>query len=275
MAKLSAALSKELSLLPEPSRIMVVGEPDTGKSTLVALLARWFWRASQKVAIGTVERDVESLQAVARKGSYMVGSVSPYKRELPVVAGVRACAKAALREGADVILIDTCGLVKPARGVELKSAKATLLEPDLIITLSTPTLAPLNDCLKLLGFRVRRFRPLRGARNKSINERKDNRISCWNAYIGNGPCLINVDLSRTEIGRWWGEGRYVDLNHVPHGTVAAVRDPQRLGLQIPCIWTESEDGPSILAPFPRDFHLDTVWVASYRLGLEETRVISA
>ncbi len=51
MLELSAVLSKELSLLPKQSKVMVIGEPDTGKSTLVAVLACWFWSASRKVAV--------------------------------------------------------------------------------------------------------------------------------------------------------------------------------------------------------------------------------
>lgn len=107
---------------------MVIGEPDTGKSTLVALLARWFWSTSHKVAVvdsdvgqadvgppgfvsyGFVERDITSLQSVTRNGSYLVGNTSPYRSTLSVMSGTYACVNAAQKQGADVILIDTCGL---------------------------------------------------------------------------------------------------------------------------------------------------------------------
>lgn len=38
--KVSAALAEELSSLPKPATVMVIGEVDTGKTTLVVLLAR-------------------------------------------------------------------------------------------------------------------------------------------------------------------------------------------------------------------------------------------
>jgi len=311
LIKLSAALGKELSSLPERPRIMVIGETDTGKSTLVGLMARWFRSAPAKVVVvdsdigqsdvgppgfvsyGTVEQGITSLQSVTRNGSYMVGNTSPYNRELSVAAGTQACVREAQRQGADVILVDTCGLVKGVPGVQLKCAKAEAVRPDLIITLSTPGLELLTGCLKLLGFRVCSFLPLRGARTKSVDERRDNRVSCWNTYLGSRPRLLSVDLSRVKVRRWWGESRYVDVNQVPHGTVAAVRDPRHPDFQAACIFmvskeSEGWDGgeaaegadraegcPSILVPLPQDYEPDVVWVCSYKLGLDGTRVISA
>ena len=43
--------------LPERATVMVVGEVDTGKSTLVALLARWFLSTGRKAAI--VDADID------------------------------------------------------------------------------------------------------------------------------------------------------------------------------------------------------------------------
>ncbi len=51
---------------------------------------------------------------------------------------------------------------------------------------------------------------------------------------------MEVDLSRIEVRRWWGERRYVDIEHVSHGTVAAVQDPRRPGIHVPCIWMVAE-----------------------------------
>ena len=119
----------------------------------------------------------------------------------------------------------------------------------------------INDCLKLLGFGVGSLLSLRAVRVKSADERRGNRVSRWSTYIGNSPRCLNINLYRAEVRRWWGEGLYVYINQVPHGTVAAVRDPRRSGFQIPCIWTAQEGGPSILAPLPEDYEPDTVWVA--------------
>ena len=131
LLKVSRALEKEISILPERPVIMVIGEIDTGKSTLVAVMAAWFWERGKKVAVvdsdigqsdigppgfvsyGFAEGPILSLKSVKRQGSYMVGKTSPYGRELSVLVGVQSCVKAAKDQGADVILVDTCGLVRP------------------------------------------------------------------------------------------------------------------------------------------------------------------
>jgi polynucleotide 5'-hydroxyl-kinase GRC3/NOL9 len=125
--KVSAALAEELSSLPKPATVMVIGEVDTGKTTLVVLLARWLQSASRKVAIvdadigqadigppgfvsyGLVEDQLTSLRSVTRQASYMVGNTSPYSRGLNLVAGIQACVRSTRRDGADVTLVDTGG----------------------------------------------------------------------------------------------------------------------------------------------------------------------
>jgi len=274
---------------------MVVGEPDTGKSTFVALLARWFLRNSKKVAVvdcdvgqadvgppgfisyGFVEHPVTSLRAVTRNGSYLVGNTSPYGRLLPVVAGTEACVRAAERDGADVILIDTSGLVRPHAGVRLKCAKAGSVHPHLVIALSTPGLGPLIDCLKVLGFEVLSVSPVPGVRTKPIDQRRGNRVLRWNVYLGSARTL-RLDPSRVRILRWWAEVDpmdRVDPGAVPQGTVVAVPDPSRIGLQIPCLWLTSENGPVIMAPLPQDYEPEIVWVSSYKLSLLGMKVTSA
>ena len=283
---------KALSTLPERSRVMVVGEPDTGKSTFVALLARWFYTNSRKTAVvdcdvgqadvgppgfisyGFVEHPVTSLKAVTRTGSYLVGNTSPYGRLLPVVTGTEACVRAAERDGADIILIDTSGLVRPHAGVQLKCAKAGAVYPHLVIALGTPGLRPLTDHLKSLGFRVLSLEPLAGVRMKSIEERRENRVFRWNMYLKDARAF-RLDLSRVRIYRWWAETHYVDVDTVPHGTVVAVPDPSRIGLQTPCVWITSENGPMIIAPLPQGYEPEIVWVTSYRLRLLGTQVTSA
>lgn len=290
MVELSAELKKEISLLPKPCRIMVIGEPDTGKSTLVALLARWFWSTSHKVAVvdsdvgqadvgppgfvsyGFVERDITSLQSVTRNGSYLVGNTSPYRSTLSVMSGTYACVNAAQKQGADVILIDTCGLVKPGIGVQLKCVKAGLIQPDLAITLSTSALYPLTRHLKFLGIRVRSFLPLKEARIKSTDKRRENRVLRWNKYLSRGARTQSIDFSCVGICRWWDETRYVDVSNIPHGSVVAASDLERPGFQIPCVWTVSERGQLIFGQLPEDFEPEIVWVTAYKLSFEGTVV---
>lgn len=293
MISLNNTLIKELSLLPEGAKIMIIGEADTGKSTVVAALARWFQNQSQKVAVvdsdmgqsdigppgfisyGIVERDIVSLQSITNNGSYLIGKTSPYGRELSMVTGTKVCVEAAGHQGTAAILIDTCGLVKSLKGIQLKCAKAEIIKPDLILALKTLGIAPLINRLNLLGFHVRSFLPSEKVRAKPAKERKENRISGWNTYMGNDPSFIDVRHSRTAIRRWWDENRYIDIDQIPHGTVAAIRNSVAPEFQIPCIWTISEDKPFILVPLPKDYELNTIWISAYKLELNGNTVISA
>ena len=177
MVSLNNALIKQLSLLPDYPKIMIIGEPDTGKSTTVNILAHWFQNKSKKVAVvdsdmgqsdigppgfvsyGMVKQGTTSSQSIVNNGSYLIGKTSPYGKELSIVTGTKICVEAAQRQGAEVILIDTCGLVTPPKGVQLKCAKAEIIKPDLILTLNTPGITTLVRCLNLLGFNVRNFLP--------------------------------------------------------------------------------------------------------------------
>ncbi|HZK57340.1 MAG TPA: Clp1/GlmU family protein [Clostridia bacterium] len=293
MIPLNTALIRELSLLPDRPKIMVIGETDTGKSTVVKALAHWFQEQSQNVTVvdsdigqsdigppgfvscGILTWDTTFPHLITNGGSYLVGKTSPYGRELSVVTGTKICVEAAQRSKTDAILIDTCGLVKPARGVQIKCAKAEMVKPDLILALNTPELTPLVNCLNSLGFRVRNFLPSRKAQTKPAEIRKENRISRWNAYIGNNPSLLGIHHSHIVIRQWWDESRYVDIDQIPHGTVAAIQDPRTPEFQIPCVWTVSEDNPFVLAPLPGDYKLGTIWITAYQLELNGTTVISA
>ncbi len=294
-------LSRALSKLPERSRIMVVGQPDTGKSTLVALLARHFQRISRRVAVvdtdvgqadvgppgfisygfvGQCEgqeglsRQPASLRGAMRQGSYLVGSTSPYGRHLPVVTGAEACVRYAEKAGADIILVDTSGLVSPRVGVQLKCAKACAIQPHLIIALSAPGTGPLLDNLGLLGFDVVRLMPGLHVRAKTTVQRRENRVGGWNRYL-HGALSFPLELSSVRVYSWWGETRYVDTGDMPTGTVVAVPDPLRLGLQIPGVWIQSESGPTVFGALPPGYEPGSVWATSYKLGLNGKQVTLA
>ena len=293
LLKVSRALEKEISILPERPVIMVIGEIDTGKSTLVAVMAAWFWERGKKVAVvdsdigqsdigppgfvsyGFAEGPILSLKSVKRQGSYMVGKTSPYGRELSVLVGVQSCVKAAKDQGADVILVDTCGLVRPTAGVQLKCAKAQAIEADVIISLRTPEVVPLIESLRSLDFKVKEFKPLSGARNRSAQERAQNRVCLWNGYLGREARSVAIDPSGVRVLKWWGESRYSETKNPNGWIVAAVPDPNRSNLQIPCILIKSEENMKVLGQLPKGYFPHVVWVSSYELGVDAGRVTSA
>ncbi|MBE3519643.1 MAG: hypothetical protein IMW97_04995 [Firmicutes bacterium] len=243
-------------------RIMVVGRPDTGKSTLAFALASWLrdrgkicavvdcdvgqadigppgfvsyglmsphvsgvemqpdgapcggcGAATPCVSGGSVERD-----SISRMGSYLVGDVSPYGRGdarlLAMVAGASACVEAAERDGAETVVVDTTGLALFSDGLRLKCAKADAIRPDVIVLLSSANDSRnspegiLGNLLEAQGHNVLKLAASTGARRRSPEERRENRIRQWNRYLEKSS-LHRLDLGKVRVFRWWADSGFV------------------------------------------------------------------
>ena len=134
--------------------VMVVGAPDTGKSTLAHYLCRRLWAAAVVVAYLDGDPGQSTLGPPATIGAAIgvvsgragggprwterrfVGAVSPRGHMLPLVAGTTRLAEAARSAGAQAVVHDTCGLVDPSQGgTALKLAEIALLRPSVVVGL--------------------------------------------------------------------------------------------------------------------------------------------
>jgi polynucleotide 5'-hydroxyl-kinase GRC3/NOL9 len=134
--------------------IMVIGESDTGKTTFARYLFLQLCRCHNRVAF--LDCDVgqstlglpTTLNLALSDGepsafppdgevfSYFVGATSPRGYMLPTVIGVRKLQQKAQELGAEVIVVDTTGLVsRLAGGGALKQWKIELLEPSTLVGL--------------------------------------------------------------------------------------------------------------------------------------------
>lgn len=282
-------LLQTLSTLPKKSKIMVIGEVDTGKSTMVKFISQWFLE-NKGYSIAVVDADVgqsnigppgfisfeilgQNYSTYNKKASYLVGKTSPYGKELSIVMGTTSCVRFC-EQKADIILVDTCGLVDPPKGVQLKCAKAEAIRPDFIIVLHTAKISPLVGSLKLLGFNTINFIPLDKAEIKPYEIRKENRISSWNSYLKSAD-YIDINKYGIKIRPWWEESRFIRKEEIPSGTVAAVPNPRIPYFQIPCLWVTKEGRPFILGPSLKDLPLETIWISSYKLKLENEKIVWA
>jgi polynucleotide 5'-hydroxyl-kinase GRC3/NOL9 len=135
--------------------VLLVGGLDTGKSTLSRMLLRASVDAGRPSAFldadvgqktvgppATISlkfvRSVADLEpdvmATADALSF-VGSTSPQGHLLPVVTGVVALAQRARDGGADLLVVDSGGLVSGISGQILKYHKVEMLRPDLVVGL--------------------------------------------------------------------------------------------------------------------------------------------
>ena len=135
--------------------IMVIGESDTGKTTFARYLFLELCRCHSRVAfldcdVGQSTLGLPTTLNLALSGndssafppqgdtfSYFVGSTSPKGHMLPAVIGARKLQRKAQELSAEVIVVDTTGLVsREAGGGALKQWKIELLEPSVLVGLA-------------------------------------------------------------------------------------------------------------------------------------------
>jgi polynucleotide 5'-hydroxyl-kinase GRC3/NOL9 len=134
---------------------MVVGASDTGKSTL----ARYLFQALCRQGIRAAYLDADVGQSTlglpatlnmaiasqpgddrfppqGNRIAYFVGAITPRGHMLPTVIGSHRLQQKALALGAEVVIVDTTGLVDQAQGGKaLKQWKIELLAPGVVIGL--------------------------------------------------------------------------------------------------------------------------------------------
>lgn len=131
-------------------RLLVVGDVDSGKTSLATLFVNSLASGGEKVAVidadvgqksigppgtvglGVTEREVYSLSNVPLEDAFFVGSNSPSGVLQRSVAGVSLLARKAERL-AKYLVVDTTGWVTDGEGRDLKFLKSLLVEPDLVV----------------------------------------------------------------------------------------------------------------------------------------------
>jgi polynucleotide 5'-hydroxyl-kinase GRC3/NOL9 len=184
--------------------LLVVGAPDTGKSTFARYLYRRLCAHHERAAF--VDGDIG--QAVLGPPTTMtlalgepgddqfpptgprfrafVGDVSPRRHMLPTVIGAHRLVHKAREEGATVVVFDTTGLVDPAQGGgALKLAKVMLLRPDAVVGIQRGNelehlLVPLRRSQRT---RVIDLPAARAARRRDVPVRQGHRSACFRRYF--------------------------------------------------------------------------------------------
>ena len=134
--------------------LMVIGAPDTGKSTFAQYLYRQLCAESRRatfldgdpgqsmlgppttmsLAFGT-SGDI-AFPPQGKTWRSFVGAVTPRGHMLPVLVGAARLVQAAQAHGAEAIVYDTSGLVSPTEGgLNLKLSKIDLLRPSGVFAL--------------------------------------------------------------------------------------------------------------------------------------------
>jgi len=186
--------------------IMIIGHTDTGKTSLAKLLAEDGVKAGRSVAF--IDGDVaastvgpaacvglkfidaaEDLETLSEPDELrFVGSVEPNGVVLPHVVSVSALVDAA-RERADLIVLDTTGVVSGVVGQTLKYHIAELTKPSLVVAIGRGgELEPVIGMLRrFLSLRVAEADPPDDMVPRSPTERQSARVDAFVKDLGIDP----------------------------------------------------------------------------------------
>ena len=186
--------------------VMVIGNADTGKTSLARLLAEDAVKEGR--VVGFIDGDVaastvgpaacvglkfidsaEGLESLADPDELrFVGSIEPNGVVLPHVVAVSALVDSA-RERADLIILDTTDVVSGVVGQTLKYHIAELTKPELVIAIGRGgELEPVIGMLRrFLSLRVAEAEPLDDAAPMSPTEQHSARVDAFVKDLGTDP----------------------------------------------------------------------------------------
>ncbi|HSJ56396.1 MAG TPA: polynucleotide 5'-hydroxyl-kinase [Anaerolineae bacterium] len=256
--------------------IVVIGESDTGKSTLARYLFARLCKAGVRAAyldadVGQSTLGLPTTQTVALASeagdgtfppggacaSFFLGDVTPRGHLLPTVVGARRLADQARAWGAGVTVVDTTGLVDPAQGGKaLKQWKIELLAPELVVALQRerelePILWPLRRDGRV---RVAELPVVPQVRRRSREARIAHRESRLARYFA-GARTQTVNLRRTAV---------YDLGRLAPGALLAFQDVAGLVLALGVVDSADRAGGTAQVRTPLK-SLEAV--ASLRIGV--------
>ncbi len=196
-------------------RVMVVGDVDSGKTSLVTLLVNVLASRGRRVAVidadvgqksigppgtvglGVTDRQVYTLSSIEMLDAFFIGSNTPSGILHRSLSGVMLLLQKA-EKLSDFTLIDTTGWVTDSEGRELKFFKALLTEPDLIVLVGDPgTLAQIERPLKKL-FRVVRVPRPRVIFERRREDRREYRRWMYSKYLS-GATVKSVDIGSIDM----------------------------------------------------------------------------
>lgn len=199
--------------------ILVVGAPDTGKSTFARYLYRRLYEVHERVAFvdgdigqATLGPPTTMTLALGRPGDdafppggpcyrTFVGDVSPRRHMLPTLVGAHKLVQKARETGGTAIVFDTTGLVDPAQGGGvLKQAKVDLLRPTVVVGIQRRS--ELEHLLLPLR-RSRRTRVIdlpasRAVRRREVPLRQEHRAARFRHYF-EGAHTLEVAWQRLAV----------------------------------------------------------------------------
>ena len=187
--------------------VMVIGAPDTGKSTFAQFIIRYLLKNDNKriafldgdpgqtsLGVSTTISVVLSARIIKDEviepenvKRYFIGSNSPQGHMLSTLVGGCKLLKAAEENGIELVIYDTSGLIGPEQGgMALKSAKIDLYQPSMIFAIQSgdnelePLLHPYRQSKRI---RIIDLSPSLAIQKKDQECRRLNRSCSYRKYF--------------------------------------------------------------------------------------------
>lgn len=255
--------------------LLVLGAQDAGKSSLCRWLVGQLDRGLERVALvdcdpGQTTVGVPGCLGLAMTGPWeapaalwFVGATSPPGNLLPLVVGAARLAHQARNRGAQVVILDGCGLVDGALARVLHLHLAHGAGVDHLIALERD--GELESLLRLLtqdGRRVDRLKVSGVARTRDREERRRHREERFAAHFSDAR--TRLVSPRRVFGRDWAPGAGEDLEE---GTVLGLLDAEGFCLGLGIFRAAHADRVEILTPVT-DVPVARVQAGDFRLDDE-------
>jgi len=214
-------------ILKDRGAVMVLGATDTGKSICTLLFANFWVKHGRKVGIVDVDmgqsdlgppttigmalinKPVKSLKKVSADTLYFVGSTSPLNYFLSTICGTKKLIDEGKKKGAEIVIVDTTGLVKGTPGRTLKENMIDIVSPSHIIALQKED--ELEHILKNINLTdriiVHRLSPCTEIKRKTYLQRREEREEKFREYVEQSS-FLKINLANLNIkGSYYCSGR--------------------------------------------------------------------
>jgi len=209
-------------ILEQTGIIMVMGLPDSGKSTLSRYLVRHLTQANRIVAMIDCDVGQNHLGPPTTMGMAIyrrpfknfdtikpfIGATSPIGHIPEIVVATRRMTDKALGLGAEVVIVNTGGLILGALGAKLKLNQADLLCPKYILALERSSeIEHLLISLEKQRVSIIRLTVSQKAQKRSPEVRRHFREQRYRKYFRQSR-VIRIPHSRVAMrGHIWDEGQ--------------------------------------------------------------------
>ncbi len=274
----------EAILKEENKTIIVVGDSDTGKTTLIEELLRLLVK---KFIVGAVDVDIGQShigppttiawglvkekfidwENIPVEDMYFVGTTSPYGNLLPTLTGARFIYDFA-KEKANKVIIDTTGMIKGGGGRILKVCMIEIIHPEIILALEREKeLEHILISFKKMSFPEIFKIPVSNFVNlKSWVERRDYRKKKFKDYFKETKVLT---LSLDEVGL-----RCANLKENRESFLVSLRSKEGKDLALGIVEKVREDKKeiSIFTPLKKTEDIGCIIFGNLKINLDGEEV---